>query len=119
MAAILQRAWKRFINTVPGKWKPELTFKDYPDELESRSQGISGSMSYTIDREEEARARMWATLFWRGRPFLVTTGATVTIYSGRKRWTTMVGQASNHSRGEKGSGGPADHPEAFERLREA
>ena len=24
------RAWKRFINTVPGKWKPELTFKDYP-----------------------------------------------------------------------------------------
>ncbi|KAK1660341.1 hypothetical protein QYE76_048500 [Lolium multiflorum] len=30
MAAMLQRAWKRFINTVPGKWKPELTFKDYP-----------------------------------------------------------------------------------------
>ena len=24
------RAWKRFINTVPGKWKPELTFQDYP-----------------------------------------------------------------------------------------
>ncbi|KAK1660581.1 hypothetical protein QYE76_048740 [Lolium multiflorum] len=30
MAAILQRAWKRFINTVPGEWKPELTFRDYP-----------------------------------------------------------------------------------------
>jgi len=24
------RAWKRFINTAPGKWKPELTFKDRP-----------------------------------------------------------------------------------------
>nr|XP_051222149.1 uncharacterized protein LOC127340438 [Lolium perenne] len=30
MAALLQRAWKRFINTVPGEWKPELTFNDYP-----------------------------------------------------------------------------------------
>ncbi|KAK1631148.1 hypothetical protein QYE76_005463 [Lolium multiflorum] len=30
MAVILQRAWKRFITTVPGKWKPELTFEDYP-----------------------------------------------------------------------------------------
>ncbi|KAK1666207.1 hypothetical protein QYE76_054366, partial [Lolium multiflorum] len=24
------KAWKRFINVVPGKWKPELTFEDYP-----------------------------------------------------------------------------------------
>ncbi|KAK1682174.1 hypothetical protein QYE76_043022 [Lolium multiflorum] len=30
MATLLQRAWKRFINVVPGKWKPELTFEDYP-----------------------------------------------------------------------------------------
>jgi hypothetical protein len=39
--------------------------------------------------------------------------------SGRERWTTMVGQANKQSRGEKGPGGPADHPETFERLREA
>ncbi|KAK1611905.1 hypothetical protein QYE76_035578 [Lolium multiflorum] len=30
MAKLLQRAWKRFINVVPGEWKPELTFEDYP-----------------------------------------------------------------------------------------
>ncbi|KAK1663866.1 hypothetical protein QYE76_052025 [Lolium multiflorum] len=30
MATLLQRAWKRFINVVPDKWKPELTFEDYP-----------------------------------------------------------------------------------------
>ncbi|KAK1611260.1 hypothetical protein QYE76_034933 [Lolium multiflorum] len=35
MAAILQRAWKRFINTVPGEWKPELTFRDYPVDVYS------------------------------------------------------------------------------------
>jgi hypothetical protein len=45
--------------------------------------------------------------------------STVTTGSGREQWTTMAGQASNHARGEKGPGGPADHPEALERLREA
>ncbi|KAK1680754.1 hypothetical protein QYE76_041602 [Lolium multiflorum] len=35
MASMIEReargkAWKRFITTVPGKWKSELTFKDYP-----------------------------------------------------------------------------------------
>ncbi|KAK1613256.1 hypothetical protein QYE76_036929 [Lolium multiflorum] len=31
LGAMLQRAWKRFIKTDRGEWKPELTFKDYPD----------------------------------------------------------------------------------------
>ncbi|KAK1645970.1 hypothetical protein QYE76_063775 [Lolium multiflorum] len=47
MAVILQRAWKRFITTVPGKWKPELTFEDYPQHLEN-----SESEAFRKERDE-------------------------------------------------------------------
>nr|XP_020177265.1 vegetative cell wall protein gp1-like [Aegilops tauschii subsp. strangulata] len=53
------------------------------------------------------------------RRFLFTEGATVTSFSGGKRRTTTAGPTSKETSGEKGSGGPADHPEDLERLGEA
>nr|XP_051183984.1 uncharacterized protein LOC127298020 [Lolium perenne] len=42
MAKLLQRAWKRFINVVPGEWKPELTFEDYPCMRQERGNNLCG-----------------------------------------------------------------------------
>ncbi|XP_071678223.1 uncharacterized protein [Lolium perenne] len=51
MAAILQRAWKRFINTVPGEWKPELTFRDYPCMRQEKGNNLCGYYVCTFMRD--------------------------------------------------------------------
>nr|XP_051230981.1 uncharacterized protein LOC127349262 [Lolium perenne] len=76
MAAILQRAWKRFINTVPGKWKPELTFEDYPCMRQEQGNNLCGYYVCTFMRDmacpKGGDARIHHTRMTRLRDTLIT-----------------------------------------------